>query len=61
MSSQEYQDRVRNQTVKWAMGFPYHNNIDNECCPDFSCCQPDLFEMDSVKRWDLYRKKYGSN
>ena len=22
----------------WMFGYSYHNNIDNECCPDFSCC-----------------------
>ena len=34
----------------WARGFPRHNLIDDECCPDFSCCYPDLFEEDDAKR-----------
>lgn len=49
------------QMVKWAMGEPYHNRIDDECCPDFSCCRPDMFTKDEVERWDVYRKRYGSN
>jgi len=43
------------------MGQPYHNNIDDECCPDFSCCHPDLFEKDETKRWAIYRKEHGLN
>ena len=53
-----YQERVRSQTLKWAMGHPYHNKIDNECCPDFSCCVPALFEQDQAKRWQHYHNKY---
>lgn len=49
-----YQERVRVQTLSWAMGRPYHNTIDDECCPDFSCCQPELFERDQAKRWQHY-------
>lgn len=44
-----YHERARVQALKWAMGQPYHNNIDDECCPDFSCCHPDLFEKKSIK------------
>lgn len=54
-----YHDRVRVQTLRWAEGTPYHNNVDDECCPDFSCCQPDLFEEDADKRWALYRHDHG--
>jgi hypothetical protein len=43
------------QTLAWAQGRPYHNPVDDECCPDFSCCHPDLFERDDVKRWRYYR------
>jgi len=57
--SQQYKERVKAQTLKWAMGQPYHNNIDDECCPDFSCCQPDLFEQDQAKRWQYYHDHHG--
>lgn len=50
-----YQERVKAQTQAWAEGRPYHNKIDNECCPDFSCCEPALFENDEAKRWEHYR------
>ncbi len=50
-----YPIRVMAQTLSWAMGVPEHNYRDDECCPDFSCCQPDLFEKDGRKRWAEYR------
>ena len=62
MRSQEeigYQERVRAQALKWAMGAPYHNRVDNECCPDFSCCRPDFFEKDEAKRWAHYHQMHG--
>jgi hypothetical protein len=55
-----YKERVRSQTLKWAMGQPYHNRIDNECCPDFSCCMSDMFEKDEAKRWEYYHKHHGN-
>jgi hypothetical protein len=58
--NQQYKERVKSQTLTWAMGRPYHNNIDDECCPDFSCCQPDLFEKDNDKRWKYYHDNHGN-
>jgi hypothetical protein len=55
----QYQERVRQQTLAWAQGRPYHNNLDDECCPDFSCCQPALFETDEAARWALYHVEHG--
>ena len=55
-----YRERVHAQTFQWARGFPYHNRIDDECCPDFSCCIPEMFEKDEGKRWEIYRKEQGS-
>ena len=51
-----YLERSRHQTLRWAMGSPQHNHIDDECCIDFSCCVPELFETDPKKRWDHYRQ-----
>lgn len=61
MSSQDqrYKERVKAQTLAWAQGRPYHNIIDNECFPDFSCCMPDLFEPDEAKRWQHYHDLHG--
>lgn len=52
-----YRERVRQQTLSWAIGRPYHNRIDDECCPDFSCCNPELFEKNDGKRWEVYAKE----
>ena len=51
----KYAERVKAQTLAWAKGRSYHNTVDDECCPDFSCCIPDLFEQDEGKRWQAYR------
>ena len=38
MSKQSYKERLDQQTLDWVNGKPTHNTIDDECCPDFSCC-----------------------
>jgi hypothetical protein len=60
LAKRQYQERARVQCLAWAMGRAYHNAIDDECCPDFSCCMPDLFEKDAAKRWETYHKHYGN-
>ena len=30
------------QLSEWLKGNPVHNDEQDECCPDFSCCQPEL-------------------
>jgi hypothetical protein len=46
MTSQE-------QLALWVEGTPVHRgkkeNPDNECCPDFSCCKPDLLQPKPVR------------
>ncbi len=48
-----YADAAAFQLREWAEGRPWHNpwspdgsygedSRDGECCPDFSCCRPDL-------------------
>lgn len=37
-----YKLRRNAQTVKWVHGTAEHNTVDNECTPDFSCCNPTL-------------------
>lgn len=58
--AEEYKARTKAQMFAWASGNPYHEQVINECCPDFSCCVPDLFETDTAKRWEQYRRKYGA-
>jgi hypothetical protein len=31
-------DRLFDQIKKWASGHSLHNETDDWCCPDFSCC-----------------------
>lgn len=37
-----YEERFGYQLEEWVKGNPIHNDIDNECCPDFSCCDRSL-------------------
>ena len=30
------------QLMQWVAGVSIHNQDRDECCPDFSCCQPQL-------------------
>ena len=45
-----YQQRAIDQGRLWVAGESHHNRIDDECCPDFSCCTPELYERDREKR-----------
>lgn len=38
------------QILEWVCGKPIHNDERDECCPDFSCCQPELLVPFSVRR-----------
>ena len=40
--AQLYRDRRRQQTIDWCNNVVYHNKTDNECTPDFGCCNPTL-------------------
>ena len=55
----QYRERCRVQALNWAMGKPVHNRIDDECCADFSCCMPEMFEKDEAKRWEIYHREHG--
>ena len=35
-------ESVKYQLSEWVAGRPWHNTVRDECCPDFSCCQPTL-------------------
>lgn len=54
-----YRERAKTQCLQWAIGNPYHEPHNDECCPDFSCCYPDLFTEDDGERWATYRREYG--
>jgi hypothetical protein len=33
-----YEERYNYQLDQWAQGNSIHNTVDDQCCPDFSCC-----------------------
>jgi hypothetical protein len=37
-----YRASLKAQEESWLAGEPKHNHFKNECCPDFSCCEPSL-------------------
>lgn len=38
------------QLIDWVEGTSKHNEVSDECCPDFSCCRPRL-------KWPLDERK----
>lgn len=46
----EYIKALVFQTKAWIDGTSLHNALTNECCPDFSCCHPDM-QANQVIRW----------
>lgn len=38
------------QLREWVAGRPHHNKVLNECCPDFSCCIPELLVDSSTRQ-----------
>jgi len=42
--------RSYEQLVDWMNGISKHNNIDDECCPDFTCCANILPDDANAKR-----------
>jgi len=58
----EYQKRALKQSEDWVNGKSTHNTVDDECCPDFSCCMPHLFERNRLVRLEhhnIYRERLG--
>ena len=56
MRLSSYQIRCIDQGRAWVNGASKHNIIDDECCADFSCCEPQLFELDRCKRIERFNK-----
>ena len=45
-----YKERSESQLKHWVEGNPIHNKIDDECCPDFSCCNPKLLANEEMRK-----------
>lgn len=41
---ESYKDRSQYQLDQWVKGNPIHNKADDECCPDFSCCNIEFLQ-----------------
>lgn len=37
------------QLKKWVQGNSIHNTERDECCPDFSCCRPELMADEETR------------
>jgi len=53
-----YKQRGLECALLWVDGESQHNKVDDECCPDFSCCHPELFEKDKDKRIAQFNQEY---
>lgn len=57
-----YQRRVIEQGRAWVEGDARHNVVDDECCPDFSCCAPACFVTERGERLAMLNaqlRRYG--
>ena len=50
----DYIDKKIETSFLWLNGTPKHDDVYDECCSDFSCCYPDLFEKDVDKRLRMH-------
>ncbi len=53
-----YKKRCTHQLNEWVKDESIHNNVDNECCPDFSCCTPDIITSLEIREAfrDVHKK-----
>ncbi len=45
-----YRKRCYDQLIQWVAGNSIHNEVDGECCPDFSCCKPELKAPEEIRK-----------
>lgn len=46
----DYKERREIQLKNWLEGISIHNHTDNECCPDYSCCKPELLQPVKIRK-----------
>ena len=49
LKGNNYKERINHQLKEWVKGNSIHNTIDGECCPDFSCCKPELLQQKEIR------------
>jgi len=42
-------ERIEYQLAEWVKGNAIHNDVDNECCPDFGCCIPKNLQTKAIR------------
>jgi len=55
VSNPTYIGRMQEQLEEWVDGNPIHNQVEDECTPDFSCCNPDLLQSPEERK-QFYNK-----
>lgn len=50
LKGNNYKERCNNQLEEWVKGNSIHNSMDEECCPDFSCCSPELLQPLEIRK-----------
>ena len=53
--------RRYDQLVEWINGESKHNHIDDECCPDFTCCTTIIADNPIAKKitYDFFMEQNG--
>ena len=51
-------DEYEKQLKAWVEGKPYHAK---QCCPDFSCCEPELLADEGIRKTFYEVYKSGGN
>lgn len=50
---------INEQVDEWVNGNPVHNDERDECCPDFSCCVPEVMASDQER--EQFSEAYYNN
>lgn len=50
LTGDTYKKRTAEQLREWVKGNPIHNTVDDECCPDFSCCKPEFLQPVEIRK-----------
>ena len=51
-----YKERHEHQLKKWVEGEYIHNDVDDECCPDFACCNDQM--RTSKEKREQFKRVY---
>lgn len=49
-SGKTEKESIDYQLEQWVKGKPIHDHIRDKCCPDFSCCHPNLLAPEEIRK-----------